>query len=455
MSLTVDDALIAYAQMMNSGDSEGFESLLSDDFHYSSQTVFSEIKSKKEFIEYIRPKLVSVRSSGSAVFAEIGEMDAYAKGKCVVLAQGTKQNLVATVFAETDGKKIKRIDMCIVPPPSAAKRSGNYPGLKTENMNVFISYATEYDHYTGSKNWNEITLKQRKAIVEFEFCGSDIDYESVVIESGLKKLQAQGLRSVCVASLMLNERMQLIKPDVKGEKDTLHLLSVFENTKLFKEVNALLKDTASEQTDYTGEELEKLAQTNLRPSLLDDALDMNNVDARKFIQGQLESLRNETEDRYNTSQAMPQITYDGKGSHVARRRMSRKRGLFDIFVCAEVKWIKESIYEFFERHEFIVEQQALSEALRLASDSDRAKYSIRVDRMKPEQVALVIVRNVALNNVASGLNHVYRGVLSALGKDYEKMFVCAVKESVRLGFDSDEDADADIAEMRLAIKNAG
>lgn len=455
MFLTVSDALIAYAEMINVGNSEQFESLLSDDFHYASQMVFTEIESKREFVEYIRKKLAQVQSSGLQVFAEIGEMAAYGKGKCVVIAQGTKENLVATVFAETDGKKIKRIDMCVVPPPSAAKRSGNYPGLKSESMNAFISYTTAYDNYTGSKNWNQINLQQRKAIVEFEFCGSDIDYEKLIIESGLKKLQAQGLRSLCVASLMLNERLGLINPDAKGKNDTHHLLSVFLNTKLYKEVNSLLKNLASEKTDYTGEELEKLAQTNTRPSLLDDALDMSNFDAREFIRGQLEKLCNKFENNHRSSEVVQQIFVDNNDPLIVKRKLRRKKGFFDFFVCAEVRWIKESIYEFFDRHEFIVEQQALSEALKYASNSDKAKYSIRVDLMKPEQVALIIIRNIAFNNVSSGLNHVYRGVLSIAGKDYEKMFLCAVKDSVRLGFYTNEDANADVAEMRLAIKNVG
>jgi hypothetical protein len=44
-----------------------------------------------------------------------------------VLAQGEKENLVALVLAKVKGNLIERIDMCIVPAPQSAKRSGEYP----------------------------------------------------------------------------------------------------------------------------------------------------------------------------------------------------------------------------------------------------------------------------------------------------------------------------------------
>ena len=54
MTLTREDALRAYARMLNTLDESHIEPLLADDFHYSSQKVFSEITSKAEFLDYIR-----------------------------------------------------------------------------------------------------------------------------------------------------------------------------------------------------------------------------------------------------------------------------------------------------------------------------------------------------------------------------------------------------------------
>ena len=125
--LNIETSLRAYASMMNALDSSKLESLLSDDFHYASQMVLSEIKSKKEYLDYINPKLEVVRASGTKVWAEMAMLTNSFPGPCVVLAQGDKENLVALVLAKVKGDQIERIDMCIVPTPQSAKRSGEYP----------------------------------------------------------------------------------------------------------------------------------------------------------------------------------------------------------------------------------------------------------------------------------------------------------------------------------------
>jgi len=125
--LTIEAALKAYASMMNTLDSSKLEPLLSPDFHYESQLVFSEIKSKQEYLDYINPKLEAVSASGVKVWAEMAMLTHSIPGPCVVLAQGEKEKLVALVLAEVNGDFLERIDMCIVPDPQSAKRSGEYP----------------------------------------------------------------------------------------------------------------------------------------------------------------------------------------------------------------------------------------------------------------------------------------------------------------------------------------
>ena len=125
--LDIETALRAYASMMKALDSSKLEPLISDDFHYASQMVNAEIKSKKEYLDYINPKLEVVRASGTKVWAEMAMLTNSFPGPCVVLAQGDKENLVALVLAKVKGDQIERIDMCIVPTPQSAKRSGQYP----------------------------------------------------------------------------------------------------------------------------------------------------------------------------------------------------------------------------------------------------------------------------------------------------------------------------------------
>lgn len=129
MQLTQYDALRAYAKMMNNLNVDPLEPLLADDFIYESQAVFSALESKQAFLDYIRPKLQTIQNTGAKVFAEMGMISAAYRGQqpCVVLAQYSQENLVALVLARTTGSKISRLDLCIVPPPQSAERSGEYP----------------------------------------------------------------------------------------------------------------------------------------------------------------------------------------------------------------------------------------------------------------------------------------------------------------------------------------
>ena len=127
MELTKLEALRAYARMMNTLDASHIEPLLADDFHYASQWVFEEITSKQSFLDYIKPKLAAIAKSGTHAYAEMAELKGYGGGPCVVMAQGSKDNIVATVLAEVNEGSIKRLDMCLIPPASAAARAGEYP----------------------------------------------------------------------------------------------------------------------------------------------------------------------------------------------------------------------------------------------------------------------------------------------------------------------------------------
>ena len=122
-------ALRAYAEMINTLDVAKFEPLLAPDFCYASQMVFAEICSKQEYLDYIVPKLATIKSSGHRVWDEVGHLDREFPGPCVVLAQGDKESLVATVLAKVKDGKISRIDLCVAPSPHDTERSGEYPGI--------------------------------------------------------------------------------------------------------------------------------------------------------------------------------------------------------------------------------------------------------------------------------------------------------------------------------------
>tara|TARA_B100000886_G_scaffold226660_1_gene157974 strand:+ start:306 stop:710 length:405 start_codon:yes stop_codon:yes gene_type:complete len=127
--LTEKEALSIYAKMMHTFDSSEFESFLSEDFSYSSQKVLTDMNSKDEFVEYIRPKLEIIKKTKSYVYAELGVCPAYGHADCLIIAQGDKSNLLGVAYASVDEGKICCLALCIVPTPDSAERSGIYPGL--------------------------------------------------------------------------------------------------------------------------------------------------------------------------------------------------------------------------------------------------------------------------------------------------------------------------------------
>lgn len=128
MSLTLEDALRAYAKALNTLNPAPLEPILAVDFHYSSQMVFQEITSRDTFLDYFRVKLQAIEKSKATVFAEMGKMPEYFRYEpCVVVAQHGKDNLVGVALGEVESNQLKRLDFCIAPCPSSATRTGDYP----------------------------------------------------------------------------------------------------------------------------------------------------------------------------------------------------------------------------------------------------------------------------------------------------------------------------------------
>lgn len=126
--LTEEGALRAYAKMLNTLSVEPVESILAEDFCYASQVVLAELTSKQAFLNYIRLKLQTVAEEKATVYAEMGTIDAFGRQRpCVILAQYDKENLVGLVFAKVENGKLKRLDLCVIPSPRLAVRSGEYP----------------------------------------------------------------------------------------------------------------------------------------------------------------------------------------------------------------------------------------------------------------------------------------------------------------------------------------
>ena len=82
-------------------------------------------------------------------------------------------------------------------------------------------------------------------------------------------------------------------------------------------------------------------------------------------------------------------------------------------------------------------------------------YSIRSDGMKPEQLALILICNVAGGYLSSGQHHTYRGVLSFIGNDMLEVWSKAIATLRDRGYYIDEQADDGMPWIREQIKQAG
>jgi hypothetical protein len=86
------------------------------------------MSSKQEYITYLRQKLPVIKASGQRVYAEIGTVKRGMPDEhCVILAQGSQSNCIATLLIETRGDKIARLTMCVIPHPNDCLHSGEYP----------------------------------------------------------------------------------------------------------------------------------------------------------------------------------------------------------------------------------------------------------------------------------------------------------------------------------------
>ncbi len=121
------EACRAYARMMNNRDHTHIVDWLHDDLQYSSSWVMETMHGKEVCLTYLKGKMETLKRNNSTVWAEIAYTDAFGAGPCVVVAQGTRENLVATMLVTMDGDKISRMCMSVLPEPQECRRTGELP----------------------------------------------------------------------------------------------------------------------------------------------------------------------------------------------------------------------------------------------------------------------------------------------------------------------------------------
>lgn len=88
-----------------------------------------------------------------------------------------------------------------------------------------------------------------------------------------------------------------------------------------------------------------------------------------------------------------------------------KNILWKIFPPYEVSLTQKELDSFLSKNAGNCLESIRSEIVSLIKDSEKTVYSIRIDNIKPEHLALLLTTNVIGNHISSGRYHVYRGLL--------------------------------------------
>jgi len=126
-----------------------------------------------------------------------------------------------------------------------------------------------------------------------------------------------------------------------------------------------------------------------------------------------------------------------------------------LFPPLEVKVTVEEIRAFLGSDAWVSRSIIEQAAIELAKDAEKTVYSIRIDRMKPDHLALFLILNVLGVRLASGQYHIYRGVLGIIGKDMLSMWTAVVREMQERGYYDDQKAKEDMQWVQKQIKNGG
>jgi hypothetical protein len=162
----------------------------------------------------------------------------------------------------------------------------------------FISYATEYDLYKGTKDWNDLLVQSQNDILIAELLAGDTEEqpESLIMRHGLMKAQAQGLRSVIVASALALERAKRIPAaDAWDAKEMAHIIDFLTGTPLGQRLKEAADGVVENVTPLPTETLAELAS----PDSLDELLFMELEEAQDFLREMLGGCENSASPSYS------------------------------------------------------------------------------------------------------------------------------------------------------------
>jgi len=129
--------------------------------------------------------------------------------------------------------------------------------------------------------------------------------------------------------------------------------------------------------------------------------------------------------------------------------------LWKLFTPYEVELTVEAVQEFLIQHAGLCKDIVEPAVMSLAREAEKTVYSIRINNMKPEQLALILITNVVGNYLGSGRYHTYRAVLGMVGSDMFKLWNVAQNVMLKSGYCTEAEIAEDNAWLRKQVQQAG
>ncbi|MFI4920712.1 MAG: hypothetical protein ACHQAZ_03620 [Gammaproteobacteria bacterium] len=129
--------------------------------------------------------------------------------------------------------------------------------------------------------------------------------------------------------------------------------------------------------------------------------------------------------------------------------------IWKLFPPYEVKLTIEAAKTFLSQTAKLPHDLILPEVIALARDAPKTVYSVRIDRMRPDHLALLLTTNVLGRYIGSGHYHTYRGVLNVTGQDMLKIWYEAQTAMLEGGYISEKEMAKDNQWIKQQINIAG
>ena len=96
-----------------------------------------------------------------------------------------------------------------------------------------------------------------------------------------------------------------------------------------------------------------------------------------------------------------------------------------------------------------------SEVVSIAKDAEKTIYSVRIDGIKPDELALLLITNVIGRHLSSGQHHTYRGGLNMTGKDMQRVWHTEQKAMLERKFVTESEVEKDNHWVMEQVKSVG